>query len=181
MNREIIPLSASSVTKIDWRKIEESWIGLIHLSADKENGPTEENVRNIFATTQAVFDQRIAQLEKMSSAFFWIVGCSIMLVFAGSILGQFFQNALSAKFTVGISVAGIIGLLPTVNKLISIHKDIVVLKLTPSKYELALHLAKTDEHRDMLFNNYLEDMSRLQQNNRKPSKQKSITSNKKAK
>jgi hypothetical protein len=157
-------LTEATVRKINWRRIDESSIGMGTRSAHNAQAPaatSPERLQAVFSTAQKVFNEAIADLERMTRTLSWIVGGTTALIVVATLVGQFVVNARAGMFSLIFSLGGVAGLLAITFRLINAHRDIVILKLVPTKYALAFRLAQTDDQRADLFHNFMSDLASL--------------------
>jgi hypothetical protein len=156
-------LTEATVQRINWRRIDESSIGMGQRSAGTTEAPapSPERMQAVFSTAQKVFNEAIADLESMTRTLYWMVGGTTALIVVATLLGQFVVNAHAGTFSTVFSLGGGAGLLAITFRLINAHRDIVILRLVPTKYALALRLAQTDDQRAQLFSNFMSDLASL--------------------
>lgn len=157
-------LSKSTVSKIDWNAIHGSAIGIRSRSAEIKNpvAPSSQEIQAVFEKAQTIFSESVASLEHMTKTMYWIVGGTIAVVVAAIIIGQFVDKVFERALTTGFSLAGVIVLLAVAYRLINAHRDIVILKLAPTKYAMAIQLASTEEQKNKLFDGFMKDLESLQ-------------------
>jgi hypothetical protein len=98
----------------------------------------------------------------MTKTMYWIVGGTIAFVVAAIIVGQFLDKVSERAMATGFSLVGIAALLAVAYRLINAHRDIVILKLVPTKYSMGMQLATTEQQKNILFDGFMKDLESLQ-------------------
>ena len=155
-------LSNRTASKMDWNAIQASAIGIRSRSTEQESAsaPSEQAIQAVFDKAQLIFSESIASLEDMTKTLYWIVGGTIAFVVAAIIVGQFLDQVRA--MATGFSLVGIAALLAVAYRLINAHRDIVILKLVPTKYSMGMQLATTEQQKNILFDGFMKDLESLQ-------------------
>jgi hypothetical protein len=154
-------LSKTTQKKIHWQRIEDSAIGLSTRGQEAlPSGPAD--VAPIFATARQEFQQALASLNFMVRALVIVAGVSTAVCLGGVIFAAVSRQIFGSVVFTG---AGTASLLVLFAKIHSIGRDQAMLALIPTKYELALQFATTQEDRRKLLDRFMDEVSSL----RKPS------------
>lgn len=152
----------------DWDKLDALTVGL-ETRGGKSAALTEavpaldeqkqERLRALFEMFQNQCHAALSQLRRSAHICFAVIVVAVVIAIAGSVILAFLH---SQKVLGGLLSAGGLGTLVTVlTRAIGINRDVAMLEVLPTKYQLAFGLATTAKQYDTVFRTFMDETSSL--------------------
>jgi hypothetical protein len=152
----------------DWDKLDALTVGMDARAARSvakvEAAPVsdeqkQERLRALFEMFQNQCHAALSQLRSSAHICFAVIVVAVMLAIVGSVILAFLH---SQKVLGGLLSAGGLGTLVTVlTRAIGINRDVAMLEVLPTKYQLAFGLATTTKQYDTVFRTFMDETSSL--------------------
>jgi hypothetical protein len=119
----------------------------------------QERLRALFEMFQNQCHAALIHLRRSAHICFVVIVVAVVLAIAGSVILAYLH---SLKVLGGIlSVGGLGALVTVLNRAIGINRDVAMLEVLPTKYQLAFSLATTAKQYDAVFRTFMEETSSL--------------------
>ena len=158
-------LSSATVTNVDWDRIDDASAGVAgHRSSrskgEKRQGPSKTDVARVFQIAKEEFNKASEPLRRTMRIAIWCTVPCLALMVAGSIGVQFYGNVVGGVVALG----GLGSTVVLLRKAWELHRDQWLLELVPTKYELALSLATSQQQFATILDQLLVELSTLRGN-----------------
>ena len=148
-------LSKTTKGKINWKRIQDSTVGLTHRGEDFSDA-SSERVQRVFAMMKSEFDRALVDLKNMIRNYIMVTGGMITMAIALLIWTAVVQNVMAGAVVGGGSITCLTGIF---YKIYTLGRDQAMLQTVPARYQLVLELAPDNKTLGQLLVRFLDETS----------------------